>query len=93
MNKRKIDYQIAYKNMRTLAVVLLCLFFGTIFLAGIIIQSTLESTVKECTKNTVTALEMTASCMTAGNVTQQQVVDKYYEMFIRPRFNQTGETK
>ena len=44
-----------------------------------------DASIKEGAKNTVTAIEMTVACMSAGNVTQKQITDEYYEMFIKPK--------
>ena len=65
--------------------ILLISYVGTI----VTFREQYQAAIQAGAKNTVTALEMTVACESAGNVTKEQMMDEYYRLFIRPKFNST----
>ena len=65
-------------------------FINIIFMAFIFYEAQLyHIAIKVGAENTVTALEMTAACSKAGNVSMETIKAEYLKMFIYPKLNIT----
>jgi len=50
-------------------------------------QALYQEAIKQGTENTVTAIELVATCQSLGNFTSEELEDKWIDMFLKNRTN------
>ena len=71
--------------MKDKKIIVCIIIIGFLLFTTILFYAMYKIAIQEGAKNTVAAIEMTTACMSLGNFTNEQLVDKYYEMFVKPR--------